>query len=396
VTTSSHCTFDNLEGNHTLAPKTDLDAISPFRVLCLDGGGMRGLYSATYLRKLTNLCNRTNEDADYDIGMGFGLICGTSTGGMIACALASGVSLKAVITLYIEHGKQIFKRKLPTGLDVFGLRFVSLIGGVVTDILLREHSICSGERELRSALESQFGDLTIESLYNDRSIAIALPTVNLANHRSAVIKTPHLKTSAGIHNKLSIVDACLATTAAPIYRSVARLPSDSANPLVSAEHHVDGGLWANNPVLVAIVDALQLASEGQSIEIYCLGTAPRPAGEVPDDRARHRGLREWQFGGLVAELSIDAQQYAYDQIVRLLVPHLNKRVRVFRCPRDETPAAMMRYLNLDETSAKGLDSLIALANRDAISTYSQIQKKNCPMLTNLSSVLSNVQRISSV
>ena len=64
----------------------------PFRVLSIDGGGMRGLYTAAYLSSLVQRYSVTRGEAGLDIGKGFDLITGTSTGAIIACGLAAGVS----------------------------------------------------------------------------------------------------------------------------------------------------------------------------------------------------------------------------------------------------------------------------------------------------------------
>jgi patatin-like phospholipase/acyl hydrolase len=76
--------------------------LPPFRVLSLDGGGMRGTYTATYLDKVA-FARRRNVGA-LDIGAAFDLIVGTSTGGIIAAALATGVPLADIVTLYTENG----------------------------------------------------------------------------------------------------------------------------------------------------------------------------------------------------------------------------------------------------------------------------------------------------
>jgi uncharacterized protein len=65
--------------------------LPPFRVLSLDGGGMRGTYTATYLDKIADTFARRRNVGALDIGAGFDLIVGTSTGGIIAAALATGV-----------------------------------------------------------------------------------------------------------------------------------------------------------------------------------------------------------------------------------------------------------------------------------------------------------------
>ncbi len=62
---------------------------------------------------------------------------------------------------------------------------------------------------------------------------------------------------------------------------------------------VDGGLWANNPVLVGLIDALDLTERGQEIHIFCLGTCPLPAGEQIPKGAVDRGLYEFARGRLL-------------------------------------------------------------------------------------------------
>src|ERR1700693_1581590 len=77
---------------------------SPFRVLSLDGGGMRGTYTATYLDKVAaTFAKRRGTDA-LDVGAAFDLIVGTSTGGIIAAALAAGMPLSEIVSLYADHG----------------------------------------------------------------------------------------------------------------------------------------------------------------------------------------------------------------------------------------------------------------------------------------------------
>jgi patatin-like phospholipase/acyl hydrolase len=71
----------------------------PFRVLSLDGGGMRGVYASTYLVELAAAFARKRGVAALDIGKGFDLIAGTSTGAIVACALAARVPLRDIVSL---------------------------------------------------------------------------------------------------------------------------------------------------------------------------------------------------------------------------------------------------------------------------------------------------------
>jgi hypothetical protein len=342
-------------------------ASPPFRVLCLDGGGMRGLYTATYLCCLSEGFSKKRGVGDLDVGAAFHLIAGTSTGAIIGCALAIGLPPARVVQLYREHGKNIFPRRMPSG---FGMR---LIG----DLLFgrRSAAVASGETALRSALTDCFQNITIGQVFQQRRIALAIPAVELGHHNSWVFKTPHLvgKTNHRDDN-FSLVDVCLATSAAPLFRSLAAISRTSApkGNLVFA----DGGLWANNPVLVGLIDALEMTQPEQSIELYCLGTCPLPAGEDTADINVYRGLKEWKFGAEAAKLSIDAQEFAYDNMARMLIRHVKLRCKIVRFPRDKVPATLMPYLDLDDTREAAMKALIRQASVDADMTNSRCNDPN--------------------
>jgi uncharacterized protein len=91
----------------------------PFRVLTLDGGGMRGLYTVSLLETLSQRFDNQFKTYDPDIGKVFDLICGTSTGAILASALAVGIPLKKVQSLYIEKGKKIFPKPMLEGLYAY-------------------------------------------------------------------------------------------------------------------------------------------------------------------------------------------------------------------------------------------------------------------------------------
>ena len=67
----------------------DQHVVPPYRVLSLDGGGMRGIYTAAFLARLTDQFARIRNEAALDLGRGFDLITGTSTGAIVGCALAA-------------------------------------------------------------------------------------------------------------------------------------------------------------------------------------------------------------------------------------------------------------------------------------------------------------------
>jgi len=95
---------------------------------------MRGTYTATYLARVAAAFGQRHGVAALDIGAGFDLITGTSTGGIIACALAAAVPLNGVVELYRKHGASIFPRPIPEG-----------IGGAVIDSMKRQAALAKGE-----------------------------------------------------------------------------------------------------------------------------------------------------------------------------------------------------------------------------------------------------------
>jgi hypothetical protein len=330
----------------------------PLRVLSLDGGGMRGTYTATYLDKVATAFALRRGVAALDIGAAFDLIVGTSTGGIIACALAAGIPLLEIVELYTQHGSAIFSRPLPQGLL-----------GVAPDQWRRPHALSSGEAALRAALTEKLGTKTLGQIYDERGIALAIPAVEMSQHRGWVFKTPHLIGTNHRDDNYRLVDVCLATSAAPIYRSLAALDHPDAGTS-GFNVFVDGGLWANNPVLVGLIDALDLTVPGQEIHIFCLGTCPMPAGEQIAKGATHRGLLEWKFGGEAAGLSIDAQQFSFDHMAKKLARHVDRKCVVVRFPSDKVPAALIPYLGLDETRREAFDALVNQARSDADMTNS--------------------------
>lgn len=313
-----------------------------YRVLSIDGGGMRGLFSVTYLEGLINLAKRRYNVDLCDFGKEFNLIVGTSTGSILGGALAAGVSLSDVSSLYTSYGEKIFRKKLPS--NKLALLFHQ-----------RAKLNKEGDKALQTALEAAFGQMTLASLYRDRKIGLVIPAVNFTTHKAWVFKTPHDPSSNQRDNEYSLVDACLASSAAPIYRSLASIKQpDNADTL---DVFADGGLWANNPVLVALIEALRNTSPDQSIEIYCLGTSPAPTGSVLDPQNPHWGLKDWHFGGRAIELALDSQAEVCDQMARMLLPNLDRPASIIRFPQPLMSGEQGELLGLDHTSKQSLDLL---------------------------------------
>lgn len=347
----------------------------PLRVLSINGGGMRGLYTSTYLSELAKQFAKRRKVEKLDIGKGFDLIVGTSTGGIIACALAAGISLDEVTRLYRQYGKEIFPMKMPENfLDA------------IPQIYFRPKCIASGSAALERELDKKFGGMTMGQVYKQRHIALAVPAVEMSRHRSWVFKTSHL--NGRRDDDIRLVDVCLSTSAAPLYLSMARV-KNTTDPYHNRVF-VDGGLWANNPILIGLIDALQMTKDEDRIEIFSVGTCERPPGDVLDANSMHRGLKQWKFGSRVVEVSLDAQEVAYKNMARILSQYVKRDCIVVPFPHGTIPVDAMRYLKLDETSEEGIKVLVNQAHEDVLETLSVCDQSDDSMGNVLSLLFNNL------
>jgi hypothetical protein len=341
------------------------------RVLCIDGGGMRGIYTAAYIEGLVQRFAAQRNVPGLDFGKAFKLIVGTSTGAIVACGLAAGVQPAKLCQIYRNCGPKIFPIRLPQELTI---NWVKVPNEFRKQILDRPKYLAQGAEALKEALTEQFGERTLGQIYREREIALAVPAVEMSNHAAWVFKTPHLEgRTTHRDSHYSLVDVCMATSAAPIFRSLAAIKNPDTP---GSRVFCDGGLWANSPVLVGLIEALKIAEEDEVIEIYCLSTCPRPSGEQVREEEVNRGLAGWKFGGAAVALSLDAQEFVTHHMARMLIPHLKHEVRIIRFPADKVPASIMDYLDLDETRPEAMDALISQANTDVNLTTSRCSDAN--------------------
>ena len=259
------------------------------------------------------------------------------------------------MSFYSTNGKRIFPEQLPsTCLGFLWHR--------------RKKLNKRGETALRDALVEAFGEMTLGEVFEKRKLPFIVPAVDATSHCGWVFKTPHNQDSNHRDDDYSLVDVCLASSAAPIYRSLAAIkqPGEST----TKDMFVDGGLWANNPVLVALSEALRLAAPDQSIEIFCLGTSPAKAGAVWDSNQPHWGLLDWRFGGRALELALDAQAGIFDYLAESFSGHLNRPVKIIRFPQRKSSASQAELLSLDCTSTASMDLMRQLASGAADDTNS--------------------------
>jgi len=230
------------------------------QVLALDGGGLRGIFTAATLAAW-------EEDFGASIANHFDLIVGTSTGGIIALALGLGVPPAEVLSIYLEHGDRIFPRA----------------GRARHRLLRRLRRPRYDAAGLRAVLQDRFGD----RLLGDSRVRLAIPSYDLAADRVHLFRTPHHR-DLRRDWRVPAVEVALAAASAPTF-----LPAHR----VEAHRLIDGGVWANNPTLVGVAECFdRLGGERGRIRVLNVGTT----SEVSERRATldNGGLFAWRSDGL--------------------------------------------------------------------------------------------------
>jgi uncharacterized protein len=251
------------------------------QLLAFDGGGLRGMFSAAVLAGL---------EADLGVRMinHVDLIVGTSTGGLIALALGAGVTSREIVDFYVGEGPQIFSNPL-------GWRSLRHLA----------RSKYPPAR-LRDALRRQLGELTLGA----SSHRLVVPSYDLGRDDVYLFKTPH-------HPRLRrdwsvpMWEVAMATAAAPTFLPAHTLGRDRVRL-------VDGGVWANNPTIVGIAEAVSvLGADIAQIGVLSLGTTTDL--QHRSRRLDHGGLLRWGLSGTTVDLILRGQSCgAYTQALHLL------------------------------------------------------------------------------
>lgn len=216
-----------------------------FLILSLSGGGVRGIFQAVYLREIA-------QDLPQPLYSSFDLIAGTSTGSILAFAVALDRDLNRIADLYRNHANVIFAPR----------RTAYVFGGPVYS-----------DEPLRSALNEVFGTAQLKDCL--RPVVITAAQLNEFGHR--VFTT--LERCEGLTKDatLSVVDVVMASCAAPTY-------FPPVQPVGEERTYVDGGVWANNPALIAVIEAYRRANVPLSeICLVSVGNGQFPTGAVPTD-----------------------------------------------------------------------------------------------------------------
>lgn len=250
-----------------------------FKILSIDGGGIRGLFPAQYLANI-------EESKGKKINEIFDLIVGTSTGGIIALGLSLGIPASKIADLYENNAEDIFKPTLCKRIfKKVGMLFRnSYTNKALIDLLMNTFD---GKKMI------------------DADVMLCIPSLEHNKAKPKVYKTPH-NTKYHWDQNLEMWKVALATSAAPLY-----FP-----PAMEDGCKLDGGLWANNPILVGITEAMHHNIKLDDIKILSIGTGENLyLGN--DSIFKRGGLFSWNTN--LVDVFMNAQSYAAENTASYLI-----------------------------------------------------------------------------
>lgn len=262
------------------------DGVS-FRILALDGGGIKGTFTAAALAAW-------EEQTKLRLIDHFDLVAGTSTGGILAIGLGMGLSGKQMLDFYRKRGPVIFpvtslaSRVRHTLRHVFRPKFSQ-------EVLLRE---------LEAAYYAGKDPIPMKK----SRCRLLIPCYHAVAGASHQFRTPHHRDLTADANT-EAAHAALATAAAPTFFSAAKIAN-----MVAESSYFDGGVWANCPAMAAIVEATCfLRVPLDRVDVLSVGTTEEPFTVRKQTRA---GVLRWSKKLL--RLLMNAQEESSLKHARLL------------------------------------------------------------------------------
>ncbi len=300
-----------------------------FKILSIDGGGIRGIIPAVLLAEIER---RTQKP----IAQLFDLIAGTSTGGILALALAkpevtgkAQYSAERMIALYETEGAKIFSRSL--------LHEVRALGHFVEEKYLAEG--------IEAVLEKYFGQTRLKEALTE----IIITSYEIEQHFPFFFKSRRAKTDSSYDYPMQQV--ARATSAAPTYFEVMQLATIDPATYFAL---IDGGVYANNPAMCGFVEAKSTHPDVDDILLLSLGTGElsRP---LLYEKAKNWGLVQWAKP--ILDVVFHGVNVTVDYQMRQLLPPRHNEKRYFRFQTTLPP----ENNDLDNASPENLRVLKLLA-----------------------------------
>lgn len=323
------------------------------RILSLNGGGARGMFTISVLAEIETILQARQPDREIRIGEYFDLITGTSIGGILALGLASGKSARELERVFFERANDIFPTRR-----------------AITNLVRSFFAPIYSSLPLRKTIEAMIG---AETTFNDLTRRVMIPAVNLTTGKPQFFKTPH-NPDFTRDGPLKLIDAALATSAAPTYFAPHHCPDLRA-------HFADGGLVANNPSYIGLLEVLKdmksySDAAHKDIHILNIGTVGEEYSLSPKLLSKqwwNGYCHLWGFGKRLVLSTMAANQHLHkNMLLRELMAHdaVDNYTSIDEIISNEAAGD----ITLDNATRSSLENLSARGKQLANTQFAQNQK----------------------
>lgn len=261
-----------------------------YHVLSIDGGGVRGIMPARFLKEIEVRTGKNIHDL-------FDFVAGTSTGGLIAIAAACQFNADTMLDLYLKGSADIFPhsvmRNISTGEGLFGPKY--------------------DRASLDKLLDHYFGD----KMLSEAMVPICITSYDLDSAAPKIWSS--LDTIAKLSPDAKLKDVAGATSAAPTYFS----PKEFYDAAGNIHHAIDGGMFLNNPQVLAMNEIIKHVPGATRDEILLISMGTGNIELKWDIEAlKDAGIMGWIKGGKIIDVMMDGNSDFANMQASILYPNL--------------------------------------------------------------------------
>ncbi|RYG53259.1 MAG: patatin [Chitinophagaceae bacterium] len=339
-----------------------------FKVLSIDGGGIRGIIPCIILKYI-------EENTGSPISSLFNLIAGTSTGGIISVGLTkheanyqNSFSAEQMLELYVKFGK-----------DIFSNRPKDLLSWVSAKLFAKPYDAA----DMEALLNRYFGEARLKDALSN----VLVTTYDIEKGKPFYFSSRLAANDPKENFKLK--EIARSTSAAPTYFKPNLLKYDKETDLA----FVDGGVFANNPSILAYSEAKELwkqalvanpalaepdrgfdavvTADDNDLPFYLLslGTGFTSNAIKGEDVKNYRN-KDW-FEPLMTNVFMRSVAESTHYTMQHLLPPYKNGTRRYQRLDFQIPAAIAQ---MDDASEKNITALVQAAEKYVSDNKAQLDE----------------------
>ena len=258
------------------------------------------------------------------------------------------VSANEICNFYINEGEKIFPKQRKIKIPFIGIIDLGFIKQVA-------FSGKYSDGQLRESLHKMFNNSKIR----DSNNLLCIPSYSVTEAKPKVFKYDH--TNLSRDNEAPMLDIALATSAAPTYLPMAE------SEYFNNEQFVDGGVWANNPTLVGLLEALNYFvgenKEYKNIEILSISSLTITGGKSLGLK-RNRSFKDW--GADLFETVMNGQSFFTNFFLEKITEIYKVNIKYIRIPSVSIAKDQESIIQLDIANEKAFNLMKIKAETQAL------------------------------